>query len=149
MGEEQKALMLRELKETRETIEHQSHEFQVAFETEKQEARKREEQAQKRLQSSLSKMQERIDIHRGAMESRIKQLKEDIHDANQRHESENMRFEDQVYLEIDLVKKAIDTEVDERARSEESIVNSLEHYQTLLQKAVALINADVISTAQM
>lgn len=23
------------------------------------------------------------------------QLKEDIHDANQRHESENMRFEDQ------------------------------------------------------
>merc|ERR1712010_231032 len=83
--EEQKELMLRELKETREQIEHQIHEFQVAFETEKQEARKREEQAQKRLQSSLSKMQERIDIHRGAMESRIKQLKEDIHDANQRH----------------------------------------------------------------
>ena len=55
----------------------------------------------------------------------VLQLKEDIHDANQRHESENMRFEDQVYLEIDLVKKAIDTEVDERARSEESIVNSL------------------------
>jgi len=146
---EQKELMLRELKETRETIEHQIHEFQVAFDTEKLEARKREEQAQKRLQSSLSKMQERIDIHRGAMESRIKQLKEDIHDANQRHESENMRFEDQVYLEIDLVKKAIDTEVDERARSEESIVNSLEHYQTLLQKAVALINADVTSTAEM
>merc|ERR1711959_649660 len=146
---EQKELMLRELKETRETIEHQLHEFQVAFDQEKQESLKREEQAQKRLQSSLSKMQERIDIHRGAMESRIKQLKEDIHDANQRHESENMKFEDQVYLEIDLVKKAIDTEVDERARSEESIVNSLEHYQTLLQKAVALINADVTSTAQM
>merc|ERR1711939_110357 len=147
--EEQKELVLRELKETREQIEHQLHEFHVAFETEKLEARKREEQAQKRLQSSLSKMQERIDIHRGAMESRIKQLKEDIHDANQRHENENMRFEDQVYLEIDLVKKAIETEVDERARSEESIVNSLEHYQTLLQKAVALINADVTSTAQM
>merc|ERR1711907_435734 len=147
--EEQKELMLRELKETRETIEHQLHEFHVAFDTEKLEARKREEQAQKRLQSSLSKMQERIDIHRGAMESRIKQLKTDISDANQRHESENMRFEDQVSLEIDLVKKAIDTEVDERARSEESIVNSLEHYQTLLQKAVALINADVTSTAEM
>merc|ERR1711981_921125 len=56
--EEQKELVLRELKETREQIEHQIHEFQVAFETEKQEARKREEQAQKRLQSSLSKMQE-------------------------------------------------------------------------------------------
>jgi len=55
----------------------------------------------------------------------------------------------QVYLEIDIVKKAIDVEVDERARSEESIVNSLEHYQTLLQKAVALINADVTSTAEM
>merc|ERR1712046_163737 len=147
--EEQKALMLRELKETRETIEHQIHEFQVAFDQEKQESLKREEQAQKRLQSSLSKMQERIDIHRGAMESRIKQLKEDINDANQRHEQENMRFEDQVYLEIDLVKKAIETEVDERARSEESIVNSLERYQTLLQKAVALINADVTSTAEM
>jgi len=194
--EEQKELMLRELKETRETIEHQLHEFHVAFDTEKLEARKREEQAQKRLQSSLSKMQERIDIHRGAMESRIKQLKTDISDANQRHESENMRFEDQVgsltpvsepgggflerggrvcgnpnfaacrtvltlltplslslflqvYLEIDIVKKAIDVEVDERARSEESIVNSLEHYQTLLQKAVALINADVTSTAEM
>merc|ERR1712216_325341 len=145
--EEQKELVLRELKETREQIEHQLHEFHVAFDTEKLEARKREEQAQKRLQSSLSKMQERIDIHRGAMESRIKQLKEDIHDANQRHENENMRFEEQVYLEIDLVKKAIETEVDERARSEESIVNSLEHYQTLLQKAVALINADVTSTA--
>jgi len=61
--------------------------------------------------------------------------------------STRMRFEEQVYLEIDLVKKAIETEVDERARSEESIVNSLEHYQTLLQKAVALINADVTSTA--
>lgn len=72
---EQKELMLRELKETRETIEHQIHEFQVAFDTEKLEARKREEQAQKRLQSSLSKMQERIDIHRGAMESRIKQVR--------------------------------------------------------------------------
>merc|ERR1711998_484971 len=147
--EEQKELMLRELKETREQIEHQIHELQVAFETEKQEARKREEQAQKRLQTSLSKMQERIDIHRGAMESRIKQLKEDIEDANQRHHAENMRFEDQVYLEIKLVKEAIETEVDERGRSEESIVNSLEHYQTLLQKAVALINADVTSTAQM
>merc|ERR1711907_281320 len=145
--EEQKELMLRELKETRETWEHQLHEFHVAFDTEKLEARKRE--AQKRLQSSLSKMQERIDIHRGAIESRIKQLKTDISDANQRHESENMRFEDQVYLEIDIVKKAIDVEVDERARSEESIVNSLEHYQTLLQKAVALINADVTSTAEM
>jgi len=147
--EEQKELMLRELKETREQIEHQIHEFQVAFETEKQEARKREEQAQKRLQTSLSKMQERIDIHRGAMESRIKQLKEDIEDANQRHHAENMRFEDQVYLEIKLVKEAIETEVDERGRSEESIVNSLEHYQTLLQKAVALINADVTSTANV
>ena len=30
------------------------------------------------------------------MESRIKQLKEDITDANQRHEQENMRFEEQV-----------------------------------------------------
>merc|ERR1711966_84975 len=90
---------------TREQIEHRIHEFQVAFEQEKQESLKREEQAQKRLQSSLSKMQERIDIHRGAMESRIKQLKEDIADANQRHESENMRFEEQVrhlYLRLYL-----------------------------------------------
>jgi hypothetical protein len=147
--EEQKALMLRELKETRETIEHQIHEFQVAFDQEKQESLKREEQAQKRLQSSLSKMQERIYIHRGAMESRIKQLKEDIADANQRHESENMRFEEQVYLEIKLVQEAIELEVEERGRSEERIVESLEHYQTLLQKAVALINADVTSTSQV
>ena len=39
------------------------------------------------------------------MESRIKQLKEDIADANQRHESENMRFEEQVrhlYLRLYL-----------------------------------------------
>jgi len=94
-------------------------------------------------------MQERIDIHRGAMESRIKQLKEDIADANQRHESENMRFEEQVYLEIKLVQEAIELEVEERGRSEERIVESLEHYQTLLQKAVALINADVTSTSQV
>eukprot|EP01027_Heterolobosea_sp_BB2_P005264 GEZU01008073.1.p1 GENE.GEZU01008073.1~~GEZU01008073.1.p1 ORF type:complete len:182 (+),score=66.52 GEZU01008073.1:159-704(+) len=126
--------------ELRTTVAQHVSDLQAAIETERVSRLEKEAQLLKKMSEDLFRMSERIENEKSVREHSQAALREEFDKLTRGREKNDEKFKAMVLEEIDILKAGLRLESENRATSEEQMVQTIDQIVSELQESLRIVS---------